>query len=62
MIDYMFLSFFIRPYSGLAWRSKEEQCSSVRCNVYYGLNLGFVENEISFLQEGGGGELKNAGG
>jgi hypothetical protein len=53
MIDYMFRPFFIRPSSDLAWRSKEEQCSSVRCKVHYGLNLGFVENEISFRQGGG---------
>jgi len=45
-IDYMFRPFFIRPSSGLAWRSKDEQCSSVRCKVHYVLNLGFVENEI----------------
>jgi hypothetical protein len=46
----MFRPFVIRPSSGLAWRSKEEQCSSVRCKVHNGLNLGFVEYEILFRQ------------
>ena len=62
MIDYMFRPFFIRPSSGLAWHSKEVQCSSVRCKVHYGLNLGFVEYEISFRQGGGGGVFINADG
>ena len=55
MIDYMFRPIFIRPSSGLAWCSKEEQCSSVGCKVHYVLDLGFVENEISFCQ---GGDIK----
>jgi hypothetical protein len=60
IIDYMFLPFFIRPSSGLAWLSKEElvQLYKLQKYIIWVKIRGVWKTRSRFVGEGGGGVHK----